>query len=114
MEPVVGIFSTRAEAENSIRQLQYAGIANNRINLLTPKSSEADIASVPTTDAEQPGMGEAIGGVVGGAVGAAGGLSLGTAAASLSHQNRVPSTTDWTATNRWSGTPFSAATGAAF
>ena len=83
MEPVVGIFSTRAAAENAIRQLQSAGIASNRINLLTPKSSEADIASVPTTDAEQPGMGEAIGGVVGGAVGAAGGLSLGTAAASL-------------------------------
>lgn len=83
MEPVVGIFSTRTEAENAIRQLQSAGIPSRQINLLTPGSSKKDLAGVPTTDAEQPGMGEAIGGVVGGAVGAAGGLSLGTAAASL-------------------------------
>ena len=83
MEPVVGIFSTRAEAGKAITQLRSSGIASDRINLLTPGSSEEDLAGVPTTDTEQPGMGEAIGGVVGGAVGAAGGLGLGAAAASL-------------------------------
>lgn len=87
MEPVVGIFTTRAEAENAIKKLQAAGIPSARINLLTPGASdqerEQELAHVPTTDAEQPGMGEAIGGVVGGAIGAAGGLSLGAAAASL-------------------------------
>jgi len=83
MEPVVGIFTTRTEAENAITQLRSVGIPGKRINLLTPGSSEKDLASVPTTDTEQPGMGEAIGGVVGGAVGAAGGLSLGAAAASI-------------------------------
>jgi len=83
MEPVVGIFTTRTEAEAAITRLRSVGIPSNRINLLTPGSSEKDFANVPTTDTEQPGMGEAIGGVVGGAVGAAGGMSLGAAAASL-------------------------------
>ncbi|MBD0327220.1 MAG: hypothetical protein ICV68_12360, partial [Pyrinomonadaceae bacterium] len=40
-------------------------------------------ADVPTSDTEQPGMGNAVGGVVGGAMGAAGGMTLGAAAASL-------------------------------
>jgi hypothetical protein len=83
MEPVVGIFTTRIEAERAIKQLQSAGITDTRINLLTPATSEQEVSNVPTTDTEQPGMGEAIGGVVGGAVGAAGGLSLGAAAASI-------------------------------
>lgn len=83
MEPVVGIFTTRIEAERAIERLRSAGITDARINLLTPDASEAELARVPTTDAEQPGMGEALGGVVGGAVGAAGGMSLGAAAASL-------------------------------
>ena len=39
--------------------------------------------SLPTTDAERDGMGEAVGGLVGGAVGAGAGLSLGSAIASL-------------------------------
>lgn len=83
MEPVVGIFTTRTEAERAIQRLRSAGIKDARINLLTPDASEAELARVPTTDTEQSGMGEAIGGVVGGAVGAAGGMSLGAAAASL-------------------------------
>jgi hypothetical protein len=87
MEPVVGIFTTRAEAENAIKRLQSAGIPSERINLLTPAASEQELEKelnrVPTSDTEPPGIGEAIGGVVGGAIGAAGGLSLGTAAASL-------------------------------
>lgn len=83
MEPVVGIFTTRTEAERAIERLRSAGITDARINLLTPDASEAELARVPTTDTEQPGMGAALGGVVGGAVGAAGGMSLGAAAASL-------------------------------
>jgi hypothetical protein len=83
MELVVGIFTTRAEAESAITQLKSAGIPGNRINLLTPGASEKEIAEVPVSDTEQAGMGEAIGGVVGGAVGAAGGLSIGAAAASI-------------------------------
>jgi hypothetical protein len=83
MEPVVGIYTTRTEAERAIKQLESAGIPSACINLLTPGASEQDLASVPTTDTEQSGTGEAIGGVIGGAIGAAGGLSLGAAAASI-------------------------------
>jgi len=83
MEPVVGIFTTRAEADRAIERLKSEGISGPRINLLIPGASEKEIADVPITDTEQGGMGEAMGGVVGGAVGAAGGLSLGAAAASI-------------------------------
>lgn len=83
MEPAVGIFTTRAEAERAIQRLKSARIPSARTNLLTPDASEQKLASVPITDTEQSGMGETMGGVVGGAVGAAGGLSLGAAAASL-------------------------------
>ena len=48
---------------------------------LAPAQSQVD--SLPTTDAERDGMGEAVGGLVGGAVGASAGLSLGSAIASL-------------------------------
>lgn len=83
MEPVVGIFTARAEAERAIERLKAAGIPGAQINLLMPDASEQKLASVPTTDTEQSGMGEAMGGVVGGAVGAAGGMSLGAAVASI-------------------------------
>jgi hypothetical protein len=83
MEPVTGIFNTRADAHRAITELEAAGIAPEDISVLTPSSSEAELANVPVTDAEQPGMGKVMGGVVGGAVGAAGGLSLSAAAASI-------------------------------
>lgn len=83
MEPVIGIFKTRAEAERAMSHLKSAGIPADRINLLTPGRYEMKPQSLPTTETEQPGMGEAMGGVVGGAVGAAGGMSLGAAAASI-------------------------------
>jgi hypothetical protein len=83
MQPVVGIFTTRAAAQRAIEQLKSGGVPDARINLLMPGASAQDVAEVPTTDTEQPGMGEAMGGVVGGAVGAAGGMSLGAAAASI-------------------------------
>ena len=44
---------------------------------------KAELAAVPTTDAEQPGVGKAFGGLLGGALAAAGGMHLGAAAASL-------------------------------
>lgn len=84
MKTVAGIFNSRAEAERAIQNFHALGIPDERISLLAPGTTEAQLdAGVPTTDTEQPGMGKALGGAVGGAVGAAGGLSLGTAAASL-------------------------------
>ncbi|MFY9556955.1 MAG: hypothetical protein WAV20_23635 [Blastocatellia bacterium] len=82
MKPVIGIFNSRSEAVRASEQLQSAGVPPDRINMLTPGTSE-ELQAVPTTETEPPGMGEAIGAVVGGAIGAAGGLSLGAAAASF-------------------------------
>jgi hypothetical protein len=52
----------------------------NRITVLSPGTPEREIARVPTTEAEAPGMGRTIGAVVGGAAGAAGGIQAGTLA----------------------------------
>lgn len=84
METVAGIFQSRTQAEEAIRQVHAEGIAKDRIALLTPGMSEQRIEeAVPTADSEQPGMGSAMGGTVGGAIGVAGGATLGAVAASL-------------------------------
>lgn len=76
MTPVVGVFKTRADAERSAAALESAEIAKSKIHLLTPETTKAELASVPTQGAEQPGMGKAMGAVVGGAMGLAGGLEV--------------------------------------
>jgi hypothetical protein len=81
MEAVVGIFRERADVDRVIAELRGTGLPEDRISVATPGASEAAIEAVPTTEAEQPGMGRALGAVVGGAVGAATGLPLGAAAA---------------------------------
>lgn len=83
MEPVTGIFRSRADAQRAITELEAAGISPEDISLLSPRTSEDEHARVAVADTEQPGMGKALGGVVGGAVGAAGGLGLSAAAASI-------------------------------
>jgi hypothetical protein len=84
METVVGVFRTRADACLATGYLKSAGIPSERIIVLMPGASEAELNAVPTTETEPPGPGAAIGAVVGGAIGAAGGLSLGAAAATFS------------------------------
>jgi hypothetical protein len=83
MKPVVGVFNSRGEAELGAARLDSTGIAKSRIRLLTPESTQQEIASVPTEEAEQPGMGMALGATVGGAIGLASGIELGGAVASL-------------------------------
>ena len=83
MQSVVGIFSSRAAAERAIRELVSAGIPHESLIFLTGEHSEAELASVPTTDAEAPGMGKTVGALLGGAAGVGAGLSLGSAVASL-------------------------------
>jgi hypothetical protein len=83
MSTVAGIFNTQAEAEVAVEALRTAGVAEDRVSLLTPGTTQGQLDDVPTTETEQPGMGKAVGGVVGGALGVAGGLQLGAAAASL-------------------------------
>jgi hypothetical protein len=59
------------------------GIVREKINILTPASSDAQIAAIPVSDTEQAGMGAAVGKVIGGSMGAAGGFGAGAALASL-------------------------------
>jgi hypothetical protein len=83
MIPVVGVFKSRYAAERGIDRIMTLGVIRERINILTPASSDRQVASVPVSDSEQPGMGAAIGEVVGGALGVAGGFGGGAALASL-------------------------------
>ena len=83
MTPVVGVFESRSAAARGIERLERAGIAGDKINVLTPASSDEQLASVPVSDTEQPGMGAAVGSLVGGALGSAGGFGAGAALASM-------------------------------
>jgi hypothetical protein len=84
MEPVVGIFRKRSDAERAVEQIGGLGVARNRIGILMPGRDEQEIQrAVRVTDAEPPGVGKALGAAVGGAMGVAGGASTGAALASL-------------------------------
>ncbi len=83
MTPVIGVFKSRYAAERGIDRIMTMGIVREKINILTPQSSDAQVAAVPTSDTEQAGMGAAVGKVVGGSIGAAGGFGAGAALASL-------------------------------
>src|SRR6266404_9831598 len=84
MESIVGIFNSFADARRAAAMLRTLGITEDRITVLSPHTSEAEVqAQIPATDTEQPGMGQAMGGTVGGALGVAGGATAGAAAASL-------------------------------
>ncbi len=81
MQSVVGLFTSRTAAEHVVRGLLEIGIQPQDISFLTRES--AAVESVPTTDAEAPGMGKTLGAYVGGVIGASAGLALGSAVASL-------------------------------
>src|SRR5438046_5604507 len=83
MQSVVGIFNSRVAAEQAVRGLLARGLSPQSITFLSGEAGSAQVANLPTTDAEPDGMGETVGAVVGGAMGAGAGLSLGTAVASL-------------------------------
>src|SRR5947199_9243374 len=82
MEAITATFTSFETASRAAENLRSSGISEDRINLLTPGAPEQTVHSVPTEDAEQPGMGKAVGGVVGAAMGSAEGAMLGMAAAS--------------------------------
>jgi hypothetical protein len=82
MEPVVGVFETRMQAEEARELLKEEGCG--KVTMLTPGEPKREVERrVPAEDMERPGMGSAIGGVIGGAVGIAAGMELGATAASL-------------------------------
>ncbi|HEY0083738.1 MAG TPA: hypothetical protein VGB61_13170 [Pyrinomonadaceae bacterium] len=85
MNTVAGIFQTHEDALRAVENLRGLGLSDENLSLLAPgATAPQEVADdVPTSDTEQPGMGNALGGLVGGAMGAASGMTLGAAAASL-------------------------------
>jgi hypothetical protein len=83
MQTIVGIFRTRAAADQALNGLVKSGLPQQSIIFLTGDQPQAEIASLPTTDAEPDGMGKTLGSYVGGIVGGGAGLYLGSALASL-------------------------------
>ena len=85
MEPIVGIFGSRATAESAARALRERGFGADRIQMLLPGEVSPVAAEnvAPTEDAEQSGVGQAVGGVVGAAAGASAGYGAGALVAGL-------------------------------
>lgn len=73
MKAVTGVFRSQADAEHALAEIGSTGLPQDRITLLTPKSSNTGEASAPVVAAEQPGMGKAVGAVLGAAAGISGG-----------------------------------------
>ena len=79
MEAISGVFKTRDRAEKAVKEALAAGIAADRVTLLTPGTVDQvnkEILAVPADAAEQPGIGKAIGALAGGGVGFTGGALL--------------------------------------
>jgi hypothetical protein len=70
MESIVGIVDTEAAARRIAADVLRAE-PQARIRVLTPSDRPEELTKLPTDDAEQPGMGAALGAVAGGATGAA-------------------------------------------
>jgi hypothetical protein len=86
MPAVVGVVRLYSDVERIVQALRDIEVADRHISILTPASSDAALRTVPTTEAEQPGIGQTLGSVVGGAAATAGGL----AAASVAHPGVGP------------------------
>jgi hypothetical protein len=70
MQSIVGIVRDAGVARRIATDV-HRRVPQARIRILAPESTAEDLAAMPTDDAEQPGMGSAIGAVAGGAAGAA-------------------------------------------
>jgi hypothetical protein len=76
MKAITGVFNTRSAAESGVAELRSLGVSEEKITLLTPESTPEELAAIPKTDSEQPGMIKALGAMVGGVTGFAGGYGL--------------------------------------
>jgi hypothetical protein len=79
VKTIVGIFTMREHAVSAARRLESIGFEGENLIIVSPGAAKFDADAVPSEDAEQPGMGKALGGVVGGAAG----LGAGAVIASL-------------------------------
>jgi hypothetical protein len=69
MQSVVGIVDSQERARR-VSEDVITLVPRARVRILTPETSAGDLAALPTDDAEQPGMGGAIGAATGGATAA--------------------------------------------
>ena len=84
MTTVVGVFNSFTDAKRGVAILRSLGVPERHLSILAPGTSEARFeATLPAIEAEQPGMGRALGGTVGGAIGVATGATIGAAAATI-------------------------------
>jgi len=81
MKTSVGVFTSRADAERAASALRESGVPDDRLGVLIPEDADRAAREIPTTDAEPPGIGRALGAVAGAAAGAAHGLQAGALAA---------------------------------
>jgi hypothetical protein len=91
MQPVVGVFATRQEAEEATERLSERGLG--QVTLLTPDDWKEKVRSVRTEDMERPGIGAALCGLVGGGLGVAAGLGFGTLVAATVVAGATPTFT---------------------
>jgi hypothetical protein len=68
MKAVTGVFTSQADAQRALEQIQTIELPGDRVTLLTPGNLPAQNAA-PADAGEQPGMGKAIGALVGTAAG---------------------------------------------
>jgi hypothetical protein len=84
MTTVVGVFNSFTDAKRAVAILSSLGLPETHISILAPGTSAARFeATLPAIEAEQPGMGRAMGATVGGAIGVATGATVGAAAATI-------------------------------
>jgi hypothetical protein len=76
VKTISGVFGNRTEAERGVAELRSLGTGPETINLLTGEATAEELASVPVTDSEQPGIIKTLGAVVGGTTGFASGYGL--------------------------------------
>src|SRR6516164_5975523 len=69
MKTIAGVFRSRQDAERAAAQIRDTAVWSDKVTILTPGQDESQLQSVPTVDAEQPGMGKAIGAVLGASAG---------------------------------------------
>jgi hypothetical protein len=85
VETIAAVFVDRLSAERAVQGLRSLGVPEAQISYISPGSPSPDLTqAIPTMEAEQPGVGRALGAVVGGAAGATAGVQLATAAVGAS------------------------------
>src|ERR1041384_8166680 len=83
MEGIVGVFRSRNDAEHAVNDPRRMGQPEDTMVFLMPEATDAELAKVPTTTAEAPGIGKAISSVVGMAIGGGAGMGIGSALAAM-------------------------------